>query len=188
MKQAAVLLACGALVAACNRQPQVSASNASVEEVAKKVQDAGGADSFLRPGKWLTKATIEELTVPGMPPRLAENMRATMAKRPGTESCMTEADARKPKADFFGGNNNCRYDYFTMGNGVIDAKMRCSGGGGSQLMTMAGDYKPDEYHMRMTTEAERPAGAQDPSSGPESMTMKMRVEGKRIGECDAKTS
>ena len=51
-------------------------------------------------------------------------------------------------------------------------------------MTMAGDYKPDEYHMRMTTETERPAGA--PAGAVGSITMKMRVEGKRIGDCDSK--
>jgi hypothetical protein len=173
-------------LAACNSQPEVSARNATVEEVAEKVRDASGGDSFLRAGKWLTKATIEEMSAPGMPPGIADNMIAAMAKKPGTESCMTEADVKKPRADFFGGNKNCRYDHFEMGNGAIDAKMRCSSGGGTQVMTMAGDYKPDEYHMRMTTEMER--GAKAPAGGMGSITMKMRVEGKRIGDCDDKTA
>lgn len=186
MKYAAILLACALPLSGCDSSPEVEAQNASVAEVAKKLDEAGGTGSFLRPGKWLTKATIEELSAPGMPPGIADNMKAMMAKKEGTESCMTEADAKKPNADFFAGNKNCRYDHFKMGDGVIDAKMRCSAGGGTQVMTMAGDYKPDEYHMAMTTEMDRGAGA--PAGGMGSMTMKMRVEGKRVGECDAKAS
>lgn len=186
MRHAVILLACALPLAACDSSPTVEAKNASVAEVAEKVQDAGGTDQFLRAGKWLTKATIEELSAPGMPPGIAKNMQAMMGKEPGTESCMTEADARKPKTDFFSGNKNCRYDHFKMGDGKIDAKMRCSAGGGTQVMTMAGDYSPDEYHMAMTTEMDRGAGA--PAGGMGSMTMKMRVEGKRVGECDGKTA
>lgn len=179
-----ILFACAALLAGCSTEPEVSARNATVEEVADKVRDAGGGESFLRAGKWVTKATIEEMSAPGMPQGVADEMIAAMAKKPGTESCMTEADVKKPRGDFFGGNKNCRYDHFNMDGGQIDARMRCTGGGGTQVMTMAGDYKPDEYHMRMTTETERPAGA--PAGAMGSITMKMRVEGKRIGECDAK--
>lgn len=190
MRHAAILLASllsAALpLAACNRAPEISAKNASVEEVANKVADAGGSDSFLRAGKWVTKATIEELSAPGMPAGIADQMKATMANKPGTESCMTEADSKKPKTDFFSGNKNCRYDHFKMGDGVIDARMRCTAGGGTQVMTMAGDYKPEEYHMRMTTQVQSPAGA--PAGAMGSMTMKMRVEGKRVGECDGKTA
>lgn len=185
LKHAAILLMSALPLAACNSSPSVEAKNATVAEVAAKVEKAGGTDSFLRPGKWLTKATLEELSAPGMPPGIADNMKATMAKKAGTEQCMTQDDVKKPNADFFAGNKNCRYDHFKMGGGVIDAKMRCTAGGGTQVMTMAGDYKPDEYHMAMTTEMDR--GASGPAGAMGSMTMKMRVEGKRVGECDAKT-
>ena len=40
------------MLAACNNDPEVSAKNASVEEVADKVADAGGTGNFVRPGKW----------------------------------------------------------------------------------------------------------------------------------------
>jgi hypothetical protein len=185
LRHAAILLMSVLPLAACNSSPTVDAKNASVAEVAEKVEKAGGTDQFLRPGKWLTKATLEELSAPGMPAGIADNMKAMMAKKAGTEQCMKESDARKPNADFFAGNKNCRYDHFKMGGGVIDAKMRCSAGGGTQVMTMSGDYAPEEYHMAMTTEMDR--GASGPAGAMGSMTMKMRVEGKRIGECDAKT-
>ena len=184
LKHATILLMSALPLAACNSSPTVEAKNASIAEVAAKVEKAGGADEFIRPGKWQTKAIVEEMNAPGMPKGFADTMMASMAKRPPTESCMTQADVKKPNADFFAGNKNCRYDHFKMGDGVIDAKMRCTAGGHTQLMTMAGDYKPDEYHMAMTTEMDR--GASAPAGGMGSMTMKMRVDGKRIGECDKK--
>ena len=180
------LLAPLGLLSACDSSPTVEAKNASVAEVAEKVRDAGG-DDLLRAGKWQTKAVLEELEAPGMPAGIADHMKTMMDKKPGTTSCITEADARKPKADFFGGENkNCSYDHFKMGDGKIDAKMRCSAGGQSQLMTMVGDYSPDQYQMRMTTEMDRAAGAA--AGAMSSLTMKMRVEGKRIGDCDTKTA
>jgi hypothetical protein len=186
LKHATILLIGALPLAACNSSPTVEAKNASIAEVAAKVDKAGGADQFIRPGKWQTKATIEEMSAPDMPKGFADNMMASMAKRPATESCMTQADVKKPNADFFAGSKNCRYDHFKMGGGVIDAKMRCTAGGNTQLMTMAGAYKPDEYHMAMTTSMD--PGTSGPAGAMGSMTMKMRVEGKRIGECDKKAT
>ena len=174
------------MLAACDSGPSVTATNASVEEVATKVEAARQDKDFLLPGKWLTKASIEELSAPGMPAGIAEKMKQMGDSKPGTESCMTEADARKPNADFFSGNKNCRYDHFKMGGGKIDAKMRCTAGGGVQRMTMNGEYSPESYRMAMQTEIDR--GASSAAAGAMgSITMKMRVEGKRIGECDVST-
>ena len=178
----AIILLPYLLLAACDSGPKVSATNASIEEVAAKVSDAGGADQYIHPGKWLSKATLEELTAPGMPPEIANNMKLTMANKPGTEQCITKDDVKKP--NFTGSQNkNCSYDHFTMGGGKIDARMHCTAGGATQRMTMAGDYGPNEYHLAMTTQMEMPKQVAD--AGMNSMTMKMRVEGKRIGDCDA---
>ena len=173
------------LLAACDSGPSVTATNASIEEVATKVSDAGGVDQYIRPGKWLSKVTLEELSAPGMPPEIANDMKLTMASKPGTEQCMTKDDVRKP--NFTGTqSDNCRYDHFKMGGGKIDAKMHCTAGGATQRMTMAGDYGPDAYQLAMTTQMEMPKAAA--AAGMGSMTMKMRVEGKRIGDCDAGTA
>lgn len=184
MKLAAFALIAAALpLAACNREPEVSATNASVEEVAKKVADAGAGTNFIRAGKWSSTVTMEEVSAPGMPPELAERMKSATGSANGKtyESCLTEEEAKRPKEDFFAGKNNtCRYDHFNMGDGKIDAKMRCAQGGMNQVMEMAGTYSPERYQMRMATKMEG-------SGGPvEGMTMKMRVDAKRLGACDAK--
>ena len=181
--KAALCLMPLALLAACDSSPTVEAKNASVAEVAEKVREAhAGGDGYLRAGKWLSKATLEELSAPGMPAGMADQMKMTIANKPGSESCMTEADVRKPNTDFFGGKSDqCRYDHFKMGDGKIDARMTCTAAGGTQKMAMSGDYGPEQYHMAMITKMEMPQSA---SVGLGAMTMKMKVEGKRIGDCD----
>ena len=173
-----VLLACLAPLAGCGSEPEVDARNASVEEVAEQVSSAAGNGQFVvRPGKWQSQVTIEQIEMPGMPAEMAERMKGMMAENQqrNFESCLTEEEARKPKEGFFAGsNNNCRYDHFTMSGGKIDARMRCEQQGVTQVMAMQGTYSPDSYQMRMSTSTE---------GGAQGMTMRMRVDSKRVGPC-----
>ena len=180
MKTRILLIACTLPLGACNRSPQVHEDNASVAEVQNKVAAATAGDSFVRPGRWESKVTIEEMTIPGMTGDMAKQMNGHVQVN---ASCLTEAEARRPKEDFFAGENkNCRYDHFDMAGGKIDAVMQCADGGTTHTMTMTGGYTPDTYNMRMAMQAEGgdPAGA--------AMTMKMRVDAKRVGDCTGKES
>jgi hypothetical protein len=182
MKSAVILIACAIPLAACGSEPDVDVRNASVEEVADQVADASRKEEFfVRPGKWRSTIAFEEISAPNMPPQVAEQMRQSMAGRQTNESCLTPADAKRPREDFFtGADKSCRYDHFRMGNGKIDAKMRCSQGDTNQLMEMAGTYSLDRYSMRMTTTMQ---GMPGPAG---SMRMRMRVDAERVGECDGK--
>jgi hypothetical protein len=183
MRKWLLLAAAAAVVAGCGRQPKIDETNASVAEVADKVREAGADRSFVRPGLWQSKVTIEQLDMPGMPPDMAQRMKATMAARQGQafEACLTADDVAKPKEDFFaGGNNQCRYEHFTMGGGKIDAIMHCGKDQGSQTMKMAGTYSPDSYALQM-------ANTFQSSSDQPAMQMQMRVDARRVGECPAKT-
>ena len=182
MKNALFLLACGLPLAACDSGPEVNARNATAEEVAEQVADARGSDTIVRPGKWQSRVEIEEFELPGAPPEAKTAMRGMYDRAQVFESCLTPEEAKRPKEDFFAGaNKNCRYDHFTMGDGKIDAAMKCSGQGMAQTMAMKGSYSPDSYQMRMSMKADAGAGP------PGGMTMVMRVDAKRVGECDAKT-
>ena len=185
MRYAIVLLA-GAL-AACGSEPQVDARNASAEEVADKVAQAGGSEQFVRPGKWQSRVQIEEFSLPGAPAGVADAMRGVQQRSTVDESCLTPEEAKRPKEDFFAGKDkNCRYERFTMADGKIDAVMQCTGTGtgsaAAMSMTMQGSYSPDTYQMHMSMKADAGSGP------PGGMTMKMRVDAKRIGECDGKTA
>ena len=184
MKLRAITIAAIAVTTACNREPQVSATNASVAEVAEKVAKAGAGESFVRPGLWESRVTIEQLSVPGMPTEMAAKMKSMMGEQASMASrqCLTPEDVKRPKADFFDkGGKECRYDRFNMGNGKIDAQMRCGGSGATQVMQMAGTYSPDSYQMRMSNKME--ASAQGANGA---MDMRMRVDARRVGECTGK--
>lgn len=180
----AVMIAAIVALAACNREPQVSAKDASVAEVAEKVRKAGAGESFVRPGLWESKVTIEQLDIPGMPPEMAGKMKSMMAEKQmnASRNCLTAEDVKQPKEDMFAGQNKqCRYDHFTMGGGKIDAVMRCGDKNASQVMQMSGTYSPDSYQMQMSNKVE--AAAKDAQGA---MAMKMRVDARRIGECTGK--
>lgn len=185
MKYAVLLVACALPLAGCKKAPEVNEKNASVAEVAEAVRESRG-DAFVRPGKWQSKLTIEEFEVPGLPPEMAQRMKQTMAQyqERSFETCLTKEEAKRPKGDFFTGKDegNCRYDHFRMGSGKIEAVMRCGGDseGGRQVMQMAGNYSPNSYDMKMSMKQE---GGESTAAG---MTMTMKVDAKRIGECDAK--
>ena len=181
MRHSIVLIACALPLAACNNSPQVHEENASVGEVQKEIAKAGAADSFVRPGLWESKVTLEEMNMPGMPKEVVEQMSKATGMVETNQSCLTPEEVKRPKEDFFAGDSkNCRYDHFTMGRGKIDAVMKCSSEGATQTMAMQGGYTPDTYNMQMSMKSE---GGQGHEAG---MSMKMRVDAKRVGECTGK--
>jgi uncharacterized protein DUF3617 len=183
MKHAALLIACSLPLSACNKQPDIQATNASVAEVSQKMRAATANGSFVRPGLWQSTVTFEQLDMPGMPKEMADKVKATMMQKGAhvSESCLTEEEVKRPKEEFFTGKNNaCRYDHFTMSGGKIDAVMHCGKDGAMQTMQMTGTYSPESYQMHMSTKVE----GGGPAEG--GMAMRMRVEAKRIGECTGK--
>lgn len=174
MYRAALLISLALPLAACG-SPTVDEKNASVEEVSEKVREASRNDGLVRPGKWVSTVSIERMDMPGVPPQQAEQMKRMVEQSHTTQTCLTPDEARQPQGELFGGNENCRYDHFTMRRGKIDAEMRCTIPGATQVMEMAGTYSPDAYQMRMKSRTE--------GTGGEGMTMQMKVEAKRVGEC-----
>ena len=168
-------------LAGCSGEQEggVEARNASVEDVANQVREAGTEEGFISPGKWVSTVKFKEMTAPGMPEQAVEQVRQMMGEGRKYESCLTEEEAQKPGEDFFAQNNDqCRYEHFTMRGGKIDAQMRCSQGEATQVMEMEGSYSPDSYEMRLTTRFE---DAPEPASG---MRLQMRVDAQRVGQCD----
>lgn len=177
------LIACALPLAACNSSPKIDERNASVAEVAQKVREAGTTDAFVRPGRWESKVTIEQFEIPGMPPEMAQRMKAMMAEKQEHDfvTCLTPEDVKRPKEDFFAGKNNeCRYEHFTMGGGKIDAVMRCdNNSGGAPVMQMAGTYSPDAYQMQTSMKMTG-------TGGEGGMSMQLRIDAHRAGECTGK--
>ena len=165
------------LIAACNKEPEVKMENATVGEVAKEMRKQGG-DSFVNPGRWQQTVTLLEIEAPGMPPEARSMMQKAMEKVQVHTVCLTEAQAKSPREDFFtGADQNCRYEHFNWGDGKIDLKLNCKHPTATQTMMLTGNYEPDSYVLTMASSTEG-------NGAMEQMTMKMKVDAKRVGACD----
>ena len=168
------------MLAACDSSPEVKAENAKPSEVAAKVRAAVSDSDFVRPGKWTTSITIDEINIPGMPPEFAAKMKQQKVAARDVESCLTPEQAKQPKGGMFAGiDKSCRYERFIMNDGKIEAAMRCTQNQTVQTMTMTGTYAPERYDMNLSSEV----GGTGPQAG---TTMKMKVASRRVGECDGK--
>lgn len=182
MKHAVCVVASVLCLVACNKGPTVNVKNATGNEVAAAVKQSGvmTSGSIVEPGLWQSKVTVLEMNIPGMPPKYADKMKQSIAEHRNDTSkhCITAAEVKKPKEDFFGADKSCRYEHFTMGGGRIDIAMVCKQEGFTQNTSMSGTYTPTSYSMDMSSNG---------SGGPEQgMTMKMHVDSQRIGECTGK--
>ena len=180
MRRALLLLAPAILLSACNKG--VEMKNASVEDVAEATKDA----HFIKAGQWSTTSEIVSVNLEGLPAE-AQKMGASISKsmigrKNSFESCVTEAQSKKPATDLFAGGDkgNCAYDKFSMAGGKIDAVMSCTSpnGPGKVTMSMNGDYGDDAYAINVAMKM--PGSPGMPGSG---MTMTAKNSGKRTGEC-----
>ena len=170
------------IIAACDSSPDVKLDNAKPSEVAAKMREAVGDGDFVRPGKWVTSITIDEINIPGMPPEFAAKMKQQKVAARDVESCLTPEQAKQPKGGMFAGiDKSCRYERFEMKGGKIEAAMRCTQNQTVQTMTMTGTYTPERYDMNLSSDV----GGTGPQAG---TTMKMKVAARRVGECDAKSA
>ena len=176
MKRFAILLP-ALMVAGCHHAASVSADNASVSDVAAKVDAAGGGPSKMAPGHYDMTTTVTKVEIPAMP-AAAQQMRDSMGKGATSAICITPEQAAKPAASMFAGQQakNCTYDHFSMSTGSIDAKMSCKGPSGTAVSTMKGSFAADGFHMDVTSETKAPPPMGD-------MTMAMTIEAKRAGAC-----
>lgn len=179
-----VILAGGVamLLGGCDTK-SVTAENASTAEVAKKVRESGVADEItINPGQWVVTTTVEDMSIPGLPPEVAAKMKENTGKPRSLTTCVTPEQAKRPKEEFFAGDmgGQCRYNHFKMGGGRIDMDMTCAAQGMSNSIKMTGTYGTDAYAMKMDSSSK--GGA----NGAGAMSMKAMINAKRTGACTGK--
>lgn len=172
----AILLAAAAALGACGSDDEVEMKNASVADVSKEMSKTD--TKFVEPGKWQQTATLVAIEAPGMPAQVKDAVQRNIGQSQVHEVCLTPDKAKNPREDFWGGaDKNCKYEHFNWGGGKVDLKMLCTHPQATQTMELAGTYEPDSYQMAMSVTSKG-------STPMESMTMKMRVDAKRVGDCD----
>ena len=167
-----------ASIAACGSEPDVKMENASVAEVAEEMRQAGAAKS-LNPGKWEHKIDLIEFDMPGMSPAEKSVIQNAIDRVQRYEHCLTPEQAAKPSEDFFTqANQNCRFEHYEWANGKIDMKMNCTTAEGQMTMVQTGRYGADAFSTAMTQTTS--------AGGTQHMSIKAKVEARRIGDCDGK--
>jgi hypothetical protein len=180
MKTHLILGAAALALAACGGSEKSGGNGSAAAGGGSGSASASGSGVSLQPGEWEMKTEVVNVTAEGLPPGIAEGMKA----QGGTSSktCMTPEEAKGPKAENFAQNNagNCKSEAFTWSGGRIKGKTTCTGeqGAGSSVVTMDGTYSAQSIDMTMKSETDV-AG--------KGLTMEMRLSGRRLGECTAAT-
>ncbi len=159
----------------------VSLTNASPEEVAKKVDEAGG--TRFKPGKWETTVQTVSVDIPGLDGEIKKQMTDLMLKKVQTSaSCITEEQAKSPPSEVIArSQGRCKYEKFQMGGGKIDGTLVCAapgqGGvaGGEMKMRIAGTFGDESFAIENEMNANSPTGP--------AMKIKAKTTGKRVGDC-----
>lgn len=100
-------------------------------------------DAFIpmQAGRWDTEFTFKDIDVPSLNKAQKAKIMAKVAEGSSSSSCLTEAEAKNPGADFFGGRgaDNCVYRKFDIAGQNANMTLSCNMEGmGSVEMTMRG--------------------------------------------------
>jgi hypothetical protein len=147
----------------------------SNEEVAAEASNA----TLPEPGLYKITVEIEEMSIPGMPAEMAEQMKQSTAAQMTVKNCLTDADRENMVKEMAPQGDQCTYDKYSLSGGKIDAKVTCkTPDGGTAVTTMAGTVSSTGVEMVM--ENTQTGGAAQAGTH-----MKMRMKNQRIGECKA---
>ena len=146
---------------------------------AQKELSQGGAMA-MKPGMWEVKISFDSIDAPGMPEAAKAQMTKAMGSGMSVKSCLTKEQAEKPGADFFGGDAsaNCTFEHLELSRNKMMVQMTCKPQDKMVIASkMDGSFQAESYSMTMEQKASgTPMGE---------MTMKGKIDGKRLGDCPA---
>lgn len=139
-------------------------------------------DAFIpmKAGLWETKFVFAEINVPTLGKAEKQQIMDEVAKSASSRSCLTEADAKKPGADFFGGNGaeKCIYKAFDVSGQNVQMKLSCGMDGmGSVDMELAGVMGETEFNYDSKVDVRLPMVGK--------VAMRGKATGKYVGACPA---
>lgn len=167
-----------ALLAACSEGGADTDGDGTITQDEVAAEKASGDTINMRAGQWEHTVQFTELDMPGVPENMQGMVKQQMGSGITTTSCMTEEEANRPDADFFGGegNDDCTYEEFDRSGNKLTLRMTCDAGdGGTAKVAMDGEFNAESFTLTMDN---RISGTQAGD-----INMKGTVSGKRIGDC-----
>lgn len=168
-------------LAGCGSEPSAEKSADEVIAVANQMAKP-------LPGLYETTGQLREFSVPGVPAAQLEMMKKQFAANAGRTNtfCLTPAQAENGFEDMMrqlgeaGEGVECAFSKFDASGTKLNAMLSCTGPSGTKMaMDMDGTVAPDRSDMMMTMKS-----SSSMMPGME-MTMVMKSESRRIGDCPA---
>lgn len=147
------------------------------KEAAELMADGSGQ---MQPGEYEMNISFSQMDAPGVPEAAAGMMKEQMAKGMTVKNCVTKEQIENPGADMFGGQDDdtCKVNKLTRSGNGMELTMTCSPQGGITMVSnMKGEFAKDSYVMDIEQKMTgMPTG---------DMSLKGKIEAKRIGDCQA---
>jgi len=139
-------------------------------------------DAFIpmKAGLWETKFVFDDINVPTLRKAQNQQIMDAVAKSASSQSCLTDAEAKKPGADFFGGDGaeKCVYKAFDVSGQTVNMNLSCAMEGmGTVDMALAGVMGETEFIYDSKVDVRLPMVG--------TVAMKGKTTGKYVGACPA---
>ena len=139
-------------------------------------------DAFIpmKAGLWETNFVFTDINVPTLGKAEKQQIMNEVAKSASSQSCLTKAEAKKPDADFFGGNGaeKCVYKAFDVSGQNVRMKLSCGMDSmGSVDMELSGVMGETEFNYDSRLDVRLPMVGK--------VAMQGNAMGKYIGACPA---
>jgi hypothetical protein len=167
-------------LAACNQPAptgDVAAANATTVDIPARVSPKAPPRI---PGEWEYVSKVETLAMEGDIPGMAERMKAgpQVSTR---RQCMSKQEAEEDIAEAVQKDSGaCRFERVQAAAGGIAGTAICSNGSMEATGKMTGTVKPTAIDMIVDMTMKLPGAG---SARPSSVTMRMTMAGKRVGDC-----
>ena len=139
-------------------------------------------DAFIpmKAGLWETNFVFADINVPTLGKAEKQQIMNEVAKSTSSQSCLTDAEAKKPAADFFGGNGaeKCVYQAFDVSGQNVRMKLSCGiDSMGIVDMELAGVMGETEFNYDSKIDVRLPIVGK--------VAMQGKAMGKYLGACPA---
>lgn len=168
------------LLASCADNSADKDSNGIVDSEERAAEMDYDAFIPMKAGLWETKFVFDDVNVPTLGKAEKQKIMDEVAKGASSQSCLTEAEAKKPGADFFGGTGaeKCVYKAFDVSGQNVSMKLSCGMDGmGSVDMELAGVMGETEFNYDSKLDVRLPMIGK--------ISMQGKAVGKYIGSCPA---
>jgi hypothetical protein len=184
MRKFFLLSAAALALSACSNKGTDSSVDKDGNGVIDSQESAAAMDydAFIpmKAGLWETNFVFADINVSTLGKAQKQQIMDAVAKSASSQSCLTEVDAKKPGADFFGGNGaeKCVYKTFDVSGQTVNMNLSCvMEGMGIVDMELAGVMGETEFIYDSKLDVRLPMVG--------TVAMKGRKTGKYVGSCPA---